>query len=228
MSCLPFISVILLAGGKGMRMGNSTPKQFLSLYGKPLVLHSFFLFAKFPGIREIIVICEEQYRSLFPTMQSPAIHFADPGVRRQDSVWNGFSKVARESQLICIHDCARPFLSMDDCRAVIEEGWKHGAAVLATPVKNTIKASTEDGFVENTLNRSFLWDIQTPQVIIPEWLREGFKRAKELDDCTVTDDVSLVELLGYPVKLVKGSDSNFKITTPTDLSLAESLCVSRE
>lgn len=223
MSSSPFVSVILVAGGNGMRMGASVPKQYLPLNGKPVVLHSFSLFAELPGVREIIVVCDEQYRSLFPLLRIPRLLFASPGIRRQDSVWNGFCKAAAESQLICIHDSARPLLSAEDCRAVLEEGLTYGAAVLATPVKYTIKSSTAEGFVRKTLDRRVLWDIQTPQVVIPKWLHAGFVKARALDDLTVTDDVSLVELLGHPVKLVKGSDSNIKITTPTDLRSAESL-----
>lgn len=219
----PFISVILVAGGKGLRMGTPMPKQYLSLAGKPVVLHSFALFAELPLVREIIVVCEEQYQSFFPNLTHPRVRFALPGARRQDSVWNGLCQVARESELLCIHDSARPLLNMEDCHAVLEAGRLHGAAVLATPVKYTIKSGTSDNFVQKTLDRSTLWDIQTPQVVAPDLLRQGFSKARAQNDIAVTDDVSLVELLGHPVKLVKGSDSNIKITTPTDLALAESL-----
>lgn len=216
----PFISVILVAGGKGLRMGAKVPKQYLPLAGKPLILHSYELFTAIPEVREIIVVCEESYQSLFPVPDLARLVFAEPGARRQDSVWNGFSCLASDSELVCIHDGARPLLRMEDCRAVLDAGLRYGAAVLATPVKYTIKSSTPDGFVHQTVDRSNLWDIQTPQVIVPDLLRRGFAAAGDL---IVTDDASLVELLGHPVKLVKGSDSNIKITTPTDLALAEML-----
>lgn len=218
-----YLSVILVAGGQGTRMGAPIPKQYLPLNGQPLILHSFSLFAEMPEVQEIIVVCEETYHSLFPCLEHPRVLFAAPGSRRQDSVWNGLCKIAPESQLLCIHDSARPLLTAEDCRAVLEEGKRHGAAVLATPVKYTIKSSTPGGFVQRTLDRANLWDIQTPQVVKPEWLRAGFAKARALGDLAVTDDASLVELLGHPVKLVKGKDSNIKITTPTDLALAESL-----
>lgn len=219
----PFISVILVAGGKGLRMGTPTPKQYLPLAGKPVVLHSFALFAALPSVHEIIVVCEEQFQHYFPNPSHPIVHFALPGARRQDSVWNGLCEVSPESDLLCIHDSARPLLRIEDCLAVLEAGLLHGAAVLATPVKYTIKSGTPDNFVQKTLERSTLWDIQTPQVIKPELLRQGFAKARAQNDIAVTDDVSLVELLGHPVKLVKGADSNIKITTLTDLALAESL-----
>lgn len=204
-------------------MGTPTPKQYLSLAGKPLVLHSFGLFAELSEVREIIVVCEEQYQDLFPIPEHLRVDFATPGARRQDSVWNGLSLVSPSSELVCIHDSARPLLRMEDCRAVLEAGQRYGAAVLATPVKYTIKAGTSERFVDKTIDRSNLWDIQTPQVIATDLLRQGFAKARAHGDLSVTDDASLIELLGHPVKLVAGSDSNIKITTPTDLALAESL-----
>ncbi len=217
-----FISVILVAGGVGARMKCATPKQYLLLEGKPLVLHSFFLFAALPTVGEIIVVCEEQYRHLFPLMEFPEVRFAFPGPRRQDSVWNGFCETSPAADLICIHDSARPFLSREDCQAVFEAGHLHRAAVLGVPLSSTIKEGTLNRFVHHTLDRSLLWEIQTPQVITPKLLHEGFAKAREMDR-TVTDDVSLVELLGFPVKLVQGSTTNIKITTPSDLELAEAL-----
>lgn len=202
-------------------MGTSLPKQYLPLAGKPIALHSFFLLAEMPGVKEIIVVCEEQYRSLFPPLEHPRTLFALPGQRRQDSVWNGLSRVSATAELICIHDSARPLLRSEDCQAVLEAGHRHGAAVLATPVKYTIKSAAQGDFVGETLPRANLWEIQTPQVIIPEWLRLGFAKARDQNDLTVTDDASLVELIGRPIKIVPGSDGNIKITTPADYAFAE-------
>src|SRR5579885_3214881 len=198
---LSFISVILVAGGKGLRMGTSIPKQYLPLGGKPLILHSFHLFTEIPEVREIIIVCEEEYQTLFPQLENPRVHFAPPGVRRQDSVWNGLCCVANESELVCIHDSARPLLRLEDCRAVLEAGRSYGAAILATPVKYTIKSAKHDLFVEKTIDRSALWDIQTPQVIHTDLLRKAFAKARSQGDPVVTDDASLIELLGHPVKL---------------------------
>ncbi|HSW86687.1 MAG TPA: 2-C-methyl-D-erythritol 4-phosphate cytidylyltransferase [Rhabdochlamydiaceae bacterium] len=218
----PLISIILLAGGQGLRMNNPVPKQFLSLMNKPIALHSFELFASFPNVLEIIVVCDPIYRSLFPSLASPSILYASPGQRRQDSVFNGLNLVSDKAHLLCIHDSARPLLFRKDLENVISEAAVHGAAVLGVPVKPTIKQIDEEGFVIKTLERSSLWEVQTPQVMTPSLLKKGFQLAAH-KDCVVTDDVSLVELAGHPVKIVQGSYQNLKITTSEDLALAEML-----
>jgi 2-C-methyl-D-erythritol 4-phosphate cytidylyltransferase len=134
--------------------------------------------------------------------------------------------VSSTAPFVCIHDAARPFISYELVKNVMEEAWMHGAASAAVPIKFTIKEAGRDNFVTHTPERSRIWEVQTPQVIKQEWLQEGFKIAKE-NNITVTDDVSLVELLSYPVKLVEGTHSNLKITTPEDMLLAEQLYKTR-
>lgn len=214
-------AAILLAGGLGTRMGALLPKQFLPLRGKPIALYSFELFQKIPLIDELIVVCAPEYRSLFAHTAVP-VKFALPGERRQDSVWNGFEKVSRGIELICVHDSARPLIDQQIVTQVLQEASLHGAAVVAVPLKSTIKESKAGGFVSRTLDRKLLWEIQTPQVARREFLEQGFKIARE-ENLTVTDDVSLVELLRKDVKLVTGSYANIKITTPDDLHVAEAL-----
>lgn len=216
------VSVIIVAGGIGSRMGTPIPKQFLPLGGIPLVLHSFHVFAELEEVFEIIIVCDPSYRKYFPHLLSPKIVFANPGERRQDSVWNGFQACSKASKLICIHDSARPFLLKEDVRAVFAAAREYRAAALAAPVKQTIKQADENGLVVQTLNRSSLWEMHTPQVIDPDLLRQGFEKANQ-EKMTVTDDVSLVELLHHPVKLVRGTDQNLKVTTPTDLTIAQAL-----
>jgi len=220
-----FVSAILLAGGKGKRMQSSTPKQYLPLGGKPLALYSLELFASCPAIDEIIVVCDLFYQPLFRNTASnyPRLLFAPPGERRQDSVYQGLQKTsnpAKKTHLICVHDSARPLATSSDLMNVLAEAKKHGAAVAANLVKNTIKECDPQGFVQRTLDRSQLWEMYTPQVIEASLLKKGFKIAIN-NNLTVTDDAALVELTGHPVKLVKGSYSNIKITTPEDLPLAE-------
>ena len=213
------ISVILLAGGKGMRMGLSTPKQFLPLQGKPLVFYSLELFLKIEDVAEVVVVCDKSYRPLFAPY---SVKFADPGARRQDSLFNGLQEVAPTSKWICVHDAARPLITQEMVETLIQEGRTHGAACLGMPVKWSVKARTKDHFVKQTVDRDYLWEIQTPQFLSKELLMQGFALAQE-KGLTVTDDVSLAEHLGHPVKLVKGAYSNIKITTPEDLTLAHQL-----
>jgi 2-C-methyl-D-erythritol 4-phosphate cytidylyltransferase len=215
-------SVIIVAGGIGSRMGSPIPKQFLPLGGIPIVLHSFHVFAELEDVAEIIIVCDSSYRKYFPNLTTPKVRFADSGERRQDSVWNGLQICSESSNLICIHDSARPFLQKEDVITVLKAAREHKAAALAAPVKQTIKQVDNDGFVIKTLDRSCLWEIHTPQVIAPDLLRKGFEIAMR-DKITVTDDVALVELIGHPVKLIRGADQNLKVTTPTDLTIAQAL-----
>jgi 2-C-methyl-D-erythritol 4-phosphate cytidylyltransferase len=216
----PKISVILLAGGVGTRMKAPSPKQFLLHRQKPIALHSFELFHAMPEIAEIIVVCDPLYRHHFPC--SSMVSFAHPGERRQDSVYNGLQEVSPSADLVCIHDSARPLIT--DCltRRVIAAAQAYGAAAAAMPIKFTIKECESENFVIRTPNRAHYWEIQTPQVISHSLLKEGFELAKQ-SDLTVTDDVSLVELLNKPVKLVEGSYQNIKITTQEDLHIAQVL-----
>lgn len=213
------ISVILLAGGKGTRMGSETPKQFLSLNHYPIARYSFDLFLQIDAVQEIVVVCHESYHHHFQTALKPII-FADPGERRQDSVFNGLQKVSTKAPFVCVHDAARPFIKRSFVEKAIEEAYNLGAAAIGMPVKHTVKLSYADGLVEATPDRTKVWEIHTPQVIKKEWLVEGFAYAQK-KQLTVTDDVSLVELLGKPVKLVQGDYTNIKITTPEDLVFAE-------
>lgn len=205
------ISVIFLAGGRGLRLGASIPKQYLDLNGKKVFQHSL---DKLSNLGEVVVVAEEDYRDYFSGIKT----FADPGERRQDSVYNGLQ--VSKGEWILIHDASRPFPQEDDIHNLIEEAYETGAATLALPLKFTIKEALSDRIVRNTPDRSHFWEIQTPQMVRRDILEAGFKKSLE-EGITVTDDVSLAELTGAPVKLVMGSDKNIKITTAEDLACAE-------
>lgn len=190
-------------------MRSSTPKTFLPLHGKPVALHSLEVLMAHPLIQEIIVVCEPEHQSLFPS----SVKFALPGERRQDSVNNGFQHVSPNADFVCIHDGARPFLSSASLNAVLIAAEQHGAAALAVPTKNTIREVNSEQFSVRTLKRETLWEMHTPQVATRALIAEGLKRAELLE---VTDDMSLVELTGHPIKLVQDSYQNFKLTTPED------------
>lgn len=217
------ISAILLSGGLGTRISTTTPKQYLHLQEKPIIVHALEALLSFSFWDEICIVCEEPYYSLFrPFLDKAPILFAKPGKERQNSVFSGFQSLSSSTQFVCIHDGARPLLKEKDLFKVIETGMKTGAATLATPVKATIKEASEDFLVKKTLKRDCLWEIQTPQVIAYPLLKKGYDHAFS-NHLLVTDDVGLVEALNYPVQLVPGSYSNLKITTPEDLALAHLL-----
>ena len=210
------IALILLAGGTGTRMKSATPKQFLELAGKPIALYSYEIFLSIPEITEVVIVTPLEWRVLFPGVKK----FANPGLRRQDSLFNGLKEVGEEHEWVLTHDAARPFLTCQMVKNLISEGQKVGAATLGVPLKPTIKEQTPDGHILRTLNRSALVEIQTPQILRKKTLHEGFTHA-EKHSLTVTDDTAFAELLGYPVKIVLGEYYNLKITTPEDLHIAE-------
>lgn len=213
------IGSILLAGGTGSRMGKgNVPKQFLPLNGSPVALHSFRLFEACDHIQEMVVVALPRYHSLFTTAKSH--RFASPGERRQDSVFNGLQEMSSNIEWVLIHDAARPFLTPSLIDTLCLQAEEVEAACLAVPLKFTVKEACRRGFVKKTLDRSALWEIQTPQIIKRTVLEKGFKIAQS-QNLTVTDDVSLAELVGVQVKLIPSCSSNIKITTPEDFPLAE-------
>ena len=217
-------SAILLAGGSGMRMQADFPKQFMLLGGKPVALHSFALFLESPQIDELVVVCHDIYQPLFlnyleSTPHEKPLYFATPGLRRQDSVYNGFLAASKENELICIHDSARPFISSQQVCQVLDAARLYGSAALAVSVKFTVKECCPDNMVICTPDRTRMREIQTPQALKRSILAEGFRHV-HAHGIHVTDDTQLAELLGYTVKLVEGAEKNIKLTTPADFLLA--------
>jgi 2-C-methyl-D-erythritol 4-phosphate cytidylyltransferase len=214
-----YLSVILLCGGRGIRMGSSIPKQFLPLKNKILALHSFDFFCQMDEVSEIVIVCPPKYNFYFKSEK--VLAFAPPGIRRQDSVTSGFKMTNIKSELICIHDSARPFLQKEEIKKVINAADDYGAAALGRKVKNTIK-KCQNGFVEKTIDRETLYEIYTPQIIKKELLNKGLIFA-EKEKIDVTDDLSLLEKIGYQAKIIDSAHENLKITTPLDLKMAEAL-----
>ncbi|CAM9704651.1 unnamed protein product [Chrysoparadoxa australica] len=224
------VAVVLLAGGVGSRMKADRPKQFLELLGKPVLLHSLELLMSLDGVERIVLVIDEQYRDQFASYQAedPRLVFADPGKERQDSVYNGLQGIQNGASVVCIHDAARPLVTKENVYQVIADAQKHGAAVLGVPMKATVKESDDGEFVQRTIDRSRLWEIQTPQVIKPQLLLDGFAKVKS-ESLEVTDDVSIIEQLGLPVvKLTMGEYTNLKLTTPDDMLVAEQVLAGRQ
>ena len=157
--------------------------------------------------------------------------FANPGVERQGSVENGLKKlveIAGEScQYVAIHDSARPLVTLEEISNVVQDAKEYGAAVLGVPCKATIKESEDGKLVARTIPRARLWEVHTPQVIKIEILQRGFAKV-EAENLEVTDDVSIVEALGEPVKLTQGEYTNLKITTPEDMDVASAILDERK
>ena len=222
-------SFVLLAGGSGSRMKADRPKQFLDLLGKPVLQWDLELLLGVEGIDRVVLVIAEEFRDmpfLKPSLADPRLIFAAPGKERQNSVENGLAQVGDECTLVAIHDAARPLVTLDSIERCFADAAEHDAAVLAVPCKPTIKESDDGEFVKRTLDRSKLWDIQTPQILRPQMLRDGFANANA-NQLAVTDDVSVVELMGKKVKLTVGEYTNLKLTTPEDMIIAETILKDR-
>ncbi|WIA34697.1 hypothetical protein OEZ86_013010 [Tetradesmus obliquus] len=221
------VSVVLLAGGVGKRMGASIPKQYLELKGQAIATYSLLMFGAMREVGEVVIVCDPSWRYIFEEHfgklpQGLQVKWALPGAERQDSVFNGLQQISASAAIVAVHDSARPLVTAADASQCMLDGYVVGAAVLGVPVKPTIKEVGENNMVEKTLNRAKLWEVQTPQCIRPELLQEGFRLVKE-KGLEVTDDVSIIEAMGLPVKITKGAYTNIKVTTPDDMSVADKL-----
>lgn len=147
------------------------------------------------------------------------------GAERQHSVYNGL-KAVKESDFVLIHDGARPFITIEKIHELVKEANEHGAAVPAVPMKDTVKRVSQ-GFVDETVERSSLWAIQTPQAFRVSLILEAHERARQ-EGYVGTDDASLVERIGKKVKVIEGNYRNIKLTTPDDLLFAEAILSVKE
>ncbi len=211
-----FSSAVIVAGGSGKRMGR--PKQMLPLGGKPVLVRTVEAFQK-AGVSEIVVVTPPENRPELNRHFSGLI-YADPGSTRLESVQNGFLKVSPQAQTVAVHDGARPLVNPAAIAACLQTAAQEGAAVLAVPVKDTVKVC-QNSTVEKTLDRSSLWAAQTPQCYRREILAEALDKFGAEKDAT--DESQLVEKLGVRVRVVPSDYKNNKITTPEDLIFAEAL-----
>jgi 2-C-methyl-D-erythritol 4-phosphate cytidylyltransferase len=222
-----YTSVIIPAAGVGERMGSAIGKQFLSLNGRPIIVHTIAQFQQSPVIDEIIVVTrEDSFAMLEKIIADFTLTKVRPlvkgGARRQDSVAHGLSAVDDRCDIVLVHDAVRPFIALSTIAQAVDAAKYFGAAIVAVRAKDTIKQSGTDGRVERTLDRSFLWNVQTPQAFQRSILRDAYALAAA-DQFSATDDSSLVERLGVAPVIVEGSYDNIKITTPEDLLVGELL-----
>ena len=219
------VSVIFPAAGQGKRMKAGVNKVFLELAGHPMLVRTLRRFSAVPEVGELIVVVGEDEiatvsRLLAHVNGLKPYHVVAGGAERQYSVWNGLKRAADDADVILVHDAARPLVAARTIEAVITVAREHGAAIAAVPEKNTIKVVSEAGIVQSTPVRSTLWAVQTPQGFRKDILIEANEKA-EADGFLGTDDASLVERLGRPVRVVMSDYSNIKVTTPEDLLIAE-------
>ncbi|CAG9622246.1 2-C-methyl-D-erythritol 4-phosphate cytidylyltransferase [Sutcliffiella rhizosphaerae] len=218
--------VIVLAAGQGKRMKAGINKQFIELEGKPVIIHTLSVFEKDPHCQEIKLVINEKESDIFhklltvyPLKKVKEIVFG--GKERQDSVYNGL--IATDTKgIVLVHDGARPFVSNSVIHRLVDAAAKEGAAIVGVPVKDTIKKVGHDQLVEETVERSSLWSVQTPQAFRFDILMNAHEEARKTG-YQGTDEASLVERISVPVKMVEGDYENIKLTTPEDLILAKAI-----
>jgi len=220
-------AALIAAGGAGVRMGLDRPKQFAGLAGIPILVRAIRAFQDSSAIETIIVVVPEDFLEL--TTELVRHHRLDRvrnivkgGASRQESVQAGLDKLPAGCELVAVHDGARPLVSTRLIEQCLREAERCGAAIAALPVKDTLKSVDRDGTIRKTVDRTRLWQAQTPQVARRDWLEQAFAKAVA-DNYTGTDEASLLEYAGFPVRVVEGSESNIKITRPEDLAVAEAL-----
>jgi 2-C-methyl-D-erythritol 4-phosphate cytidylyltransferase len=217
-----FISCIIVAAGSGRRLGARIPKAFVKINGKPMLEYSLEAYQNCKHINEIILVKTPAYQfnglKYFDRFSKLAA-IVSGGKERLDSVRAGLNSVSPQADMVMIHDAARPLIRPEQIHSVISAVKKHGAAILASPVTDTIK-SADKHIIKRTVDRAGLWKAQTPQGFRKEILeRSHFDQRIR----SVTDDSQLVEMIKGKVFIVPGDDSNIKITTPIDLEIASCL-----
>jgi len=219
------LGVVVVAAGKGSRMQAADSKQYLPLGDKPILVHTLQLFQNIREVDDIVLVTGEEdcgrcreYVERYALDKVRAVIAG--GAERQHSVHRGLQALTPGAEWVLVHDGVRPFPAADQVLACWREAQEHGAAVLAVPVKDTIKVVDDAKRIQSTPDRRSLWAIQTPQAFRLSLLREAYERA-EREGFVGTDDAMLVERTGTVVRVVEGDYYNIKITTPEDLPWAE-------
>ncbi|MDR4505645.1 MAG: 2-C-methyl-D-erythritol 4-phosphate cytidylyltransferase [Candidatus Scalindua sp.] len=203
-------------------------KPYLVLGGKPIIFHTLDKFFQLPAIKEIILVVNKDDISSVTEKWSNKLKnynvskIIPGGKRRQDSVYEGLLQMNADTEIVLVHDGVRPIVSRNTIEIVIEKAYEIGAAIVATPMKSTVKKTDPELNIIETIPRHNLWMAQTPQGFRRNIILNAYDKIRNTD-IEFTDDAEVVERSGHTVKIVSGSDDNIKITTREDLRLAESL-----
>lgn len=221
----PICTAVIVAAGKGRRMGTEVSKQFLPLGGKEILAHTVEKFEKASAIRDIILVAGADSLQDVREMASDygwkkVVSVIEGGKERQDSVYNGLKQVSADTEIVLIHDGVRPFVTEKIMEASILAAVEMGGCVAGVPAKDTIKVCDGENIAIATPDRSTLWQIQTPQTFRKALILQAYEAARK-EGFIGTDDASLAERSGYPVKIIMGSYRNIKITTREDLLIGE-------
>ena len=220
------VTAIIAAGGSGKRFGNTVKKQFVELVGKPVLYHSLSRFSECSLVSDIVLALPEaevetygkniKELGLFKKIK----HIIPGGINRQDSVYRAFCMLSDKTDIVVVHDAARPLINIDMIESSILAAQEQGSAICAVKVKDTVKQTDESNLVQNTLNRESLWLAQTPQAFRYNIIKKAYENALE-HNYIGTDESSLVEKIGHRPRIINGSQFNIKITDPSDVELAK-------
>lgn len=214
-------------------MGGAVPKQFLALGGEPLVVHSLRVLQRSSAIDQIILAVPQT--DLDYCLNDLAVRFGFSKIRRvvaggkerQDSVRHALEHVPEDTQIVVVHDAVRPFLTEHMVTEVVEAAHREGGAIIALPMRDTVKQVGMKHRIERTIDRKPLWLAQTPQAFRRDWLLNAHRKA-HAEGVHATDDAFLFEWAGHPVVVVEGSGENIKVTRPEDMVIGEAILVSRQ
>lgn len=218
-------AAVIVAGGVGNRMKSDVPKQFIEVMGKPIISYTINALSKCEDIDEIIIVTLPEYLVYCGDVVKnfgfeKVTKIVSGGKTRQESVRNGLKELSDDVDIVAIHDGARPLIDVKTISECIKNAVKFGCSAPGVKIKDTVKSSDDDGFIERTVSREKLWLIQTPQVFKKEIICSLHFADTENG---ATDDCSLAENGGYKVKIVEGSYENIKITTPQDIYIMKGL-----
>lgn len=214
-------AAVIVAAGSSRRMGFD--KLAAPLRGKPVLRWSVERLLAVPEIARVVVVCDEsRFEALLSGDFEKPVLRVDGGTERQDSVFAGLSALGREIQHVAVHDGARPLVAPEDISTLLTAAREHRAASLARAVTETLKRTDAAGFVAAPVEREHLWFMETPQAFELPLLLDAYAKVRG-EGVAVTDEVSAVQALGIPVKLVASTRPNLKITIPADLDLAAAL-----
>jgi len=220
-------SAIIVAAGRGTRMGPNVEKLYLEVCGRPLVAHTWGAFDTASSVDEIVIVVRDGMQESFADLAAQfGFHkphrFVAGGKERQDSVWNGLQALDSRVDIVAIQDGARPCTTAALIAATVEAARQTGAAVAAQRVTDTIKESLDASLISGHPDRARLWAVQTPQTFRVEVIRRALAAVRERG-LLVTDDTAACELIGQPVRLIESTTPNPKATSPADLPYLELL-----
>lgn len=220
------VVALIAAAGFGKRMNAKISKLFIPIFGKPILAYTIEKFEQCNFIEKIYLIVNQEEGDFYSKDIILKYNFSKVqeliagGETRQDSVYNGLKVLDPDTDIVAIHDGARPLIEETIIQESIEAAQEFGAAIAAIPLKDTMKRSGKDFFINETLNRQEIWRAQTPQTFKYSIILSAYHQAYK-DKFFATDDAAIVERYGYKVKMIIGSEENIKITTPFDIIIAE-------